>query len=201
MTFARIGDAPRATALADKLIKDFPVNTIQQIYWQPTIRAEIEVSRNNPDKAIALLQTATPYELGGGAPVGGLYPAFVRGQALLKAHKGSQAAAELRKLTDHEGIVVNLPLGALAHLYLGRAYALEGDSGKAKVAYQDFFSLWKEADPDMLCQSCCLRGGVSVCLRGAPGMDGAFVISPCNPFLSNLYLGHDRMTMDKRGSP
>ena len=149
MTFARIGDVPRATALADKLIKDFPVNTIQQIYWQPTIRAEIEVSRNNPDKAVALLQTATPYELGGGGPVGGLYPAFVRGQALLKAHKGSQAAAELRKLTDHEGIVVNLPLGALAHLYLGRAYALDGDSAKAKVAYQDFFSLWKEADPDI----------------------------------------------------
>ena len=149
MTFARIGDVPRATALADKLIKDFPVNTIQQIYWQPTIRAEIEVSRNNPDKAVALLQTATPYELGGGGPVGGLYPAFIRGQALLKAHKGSQAAAELRKLTDHEGIVVNLPLGALAHLYLGRAYALEGDSAKAKVAYQDFFSLWKEADPDI----------------------------------------------------
>ncbi len=123
MTFARIGDVPRATALADRLIKDFPVNTIQQ--------------------------TATPYELGGGGPVGGLYPAFVRGQALLKAHKGSQAAAELRKLTDHEGIVVNLPLGALAHLYLGRAYALDGDSAKAKVAYQDFFSLWKEADPDI----------------------------------------------------
>ena len=149
MTFARIGDVPRATALADRLIKDFPVNTIQQIYWQPTIRAEIEVSRNNPDKAVALLQTATPYELGGGGPVGGLYPAFVRGQALLKAHKGSQAAAELRKLTDHQGVVVNLPLGALAHLYLGRAYALDGDSAKAKVAYQDFFSLWKEADPDI----------------------------------------------------
>ena len=149
MTFARIGDVPRATALADKLIKDFPVNTIQQIYWQPTIRAEIEVSRNNPDKAVALLQTATPYELGGGGPVGGLYPAFVRGQALLKAHKGSQAAAELRKLTDHQGVVINLPLGALARLYLGRAYALDGDSAKAKVAYQDFFSLWKEADPDI----------------------------------------------------
>jgi len=149
MTFARIGDVPRATALADKLIKDFPVNTIQQIYWQPTIRAEIEVSRNNPDKAVALLQTAAPYELGGGGPIGGLYPAFVRGQALLKAHKGSQAAAELRKLTDHQGVVINLPLGALARLYLGRAYALDGDSAKAKIAYQDFFSLWKEADPDI----------------------------------------------------
>ena len=149
MTFARIGDVPRATVLADKLIKDFPVNTVQQIYWQPTIRAEIEVSRNNPDKAIALLQKATPYELGGGGPVGGLYPVFVRGQALLKAHKGSQAAAEFQKLTDHQGVVINLPLGALAHLCLGRAYALDGDSAKAKVAYQDFFSLWKEADPDI----------------------------------------------------
>ncbi|MFY9530833.1 MAG: protein kinase [Candidatus Acidiferrales bacterium] len=149
LTFARIGDAPRAMALTDKLNKDFPVNTIQQFYWQPTIRAEVELSRNNSDKAIALLQTAAPYELGGGGPIGGLYPVFVRGQAFLRGHQGAQAAAEFQKLIDHRGIVINLPLGALVHLYLGRAYALEGDTARARAAYQDFFAVWKDADPDI----------------------------------------------------
>jgi tetratricopeptide (TPR) repeat protein len=149
MTFARIGDAPRATALADKLNKEFPVNTIQQNYWQPAIHAEIELSRNNPEKAIALLQTAAPYELGGGGPIGGLYPVFVRGQAYLRGRQGPQAAAEFQKLIDHRGIVVNLPIGALARLNLGRAYALAGDTARARTAYQDFFALWKDADPDI----------------------------------------------------
>jgi|SRR5579862_8460590 len=149
MTFARIGDAARALALADKLNQEFPVNTIQQSYWQPTIRAEIELSRNNSDKAIALLQTAAPYELGGGTPIGGLYPVFVRGQAFLRERQGAQAAAEFQKLIDHRGIVQNLPLGALAHLYLGRAYVVGGDMARARAAYQDFLSLWKDADADI----------------------------------------------------
>jgi serine/threonine protein kinase/tetratricopeptide (TPR) repeat protein len=149
MTFARTGDAPRALTLAEKLNKDFPVNTIQQFYWQPTIRAEIELSRNNSDKVVALLQTAAPYELGGASPIAGLYPVFVRGQAFLQARHGAQAAAEFQKLLDHRGIVQNLPLGALAHLNLGRAYALEGDTTRARAAYQDFFALWKDADPDI----------------------------------------------------
>jgi len=149
MTFARIGDAARALALADKLNKEFPVNTIQQSYWQPTIRAEIELSRNNSDKAIALLQTAAPYELGGGTPIGGLYPVFVRGQAFLRERQGAQAAAEFQKLIDHRGIVQNLPLGALVHLYLGRAYVVGGDMARARAAYQDFVALWKDADADI----------------------------------------------------
>ena len=145
----RIGDAARALALADKLNKEFPVNTIQQSYWQPTIRAEIELSRNNSDKAIALLQTAAPYELGGATPIGGLYPVFVRGQAFLRERQGAQAAAEFQKLIDHRGIVQNLPIGALAHLYLGRAYVVGGDMARARAAYQDFLSLWKDADADI----------------------------------------------------
>ena len=149
LTFARIGDLPRATALVDKLNKDFPVSSVQQIYWQPTIRAAIELSRKNPDKAIALLQTATPYELGGPSPLGGLYPVFVRGQAFLQAHQGPQAAAEFQKIIDHKGIVQNLPIGALAHLNLGRSYALQGDPARARAAYQDFLALWKDADPEI----------------------------------------------------
>jgi eukaryotic-like serine/threonine-protein kinase len=149
MTFARIGDVPRATALADKLNKDFPVNTLQQIYWQPTIRAQIELRRNNPDKAIELLQTTAPYDLGGGLPIGGLYPVFVRGQAYLEARQGAKAAAQFQEMIDHKGIVVNLSIGALAHLYLGRAFALDGDKAQARSAYQDFMALWKDADADI----------------------------------------------------
>jgi tetratricopeptide (TPR) repeat protein len=149
MAFGRIGDAPRALALADKLNKDFPVNTIQQFYWQPTIRAEIELSCNDSDKAIGLLQTAAPYELGGAGPIASLYPVFVRGKAFLRGRQGAQAAADFQKIIDHRGIVVNLPIGALAHLNLGRAHALEGDTARARAAYQDFFALWKDAEPDI----------------------------------------------------
>ena len=77
------------------------------------------------------------------------YPIYVRGQAYLAAHKGAEAAAELQKVLDHRGIVVSDPIGALARLQLGRAYALAGDATRAKSAYQDFFTLWKDADPDI----------------------------------------------------
>jgi hypothetical protein len=80
---------------------------------------------------------------------GTLYPAYLRGQAYLAAHNGSAAATEFQKLLDHRGIVINFPLGALAHLGLARAYALSGDTAKGKTAYQDFFALWKDADPDI----------------------------------------------------
>jgi len=73
----------------------------------------------------------------------------VRGETYLAAHQGSEAAAEFQKILDHRGIVVNEPIGALAHLGLARAYALQGDNAKAKAAYQDFLTLWKDADPDI----------------------------------------------------
>jgi hypothetical protein len=79
----------------------------------------------------------------------GLYPAFVRGEAYLAAHQGSEAAAEFQKIIDHRGIVVNEPIGALARLQIGRAYAMRGDAVKARGAYQDFLTLWKDADPDV----------------------------------------------------
>jgi eukaryotic-like serine/threonine-protein kinase len=95
-----------------------------------------------------------PYELGRTTFTGdyfwnALYPVFVRGEAYLVAHQGSEAAAEFQKILDHRGIVLNLPIGALAHLQIGRAYALEGDTAKARAAYQDFLTLWKDADPDI----------------------------------------------------
>ena len=80
---------------------------------------------------------------------GALYPIYVRGEAYLAAHQGAEAAAEFQKILDHRGIVVSDPIGALARLQLGRAFALSGDKTKAKTAYQDFLTLWKDADPDI----------------------------------------------------
>ena len=78
-----------------------------------------------------------------------MYPVFVRGEAYLAAHQGSEAAAEFQKIINHRGIVLNSPIGALAHLQIARAYAMQGDTAKAKAAYQDFLTLWKDADPDI----------------------------------------------------
>ena len=78
-----------------------------------------------------------------------MYPVYVRGEAYLAAHQGSEAVAEFQKILDHRGIVLNEPIGALAHLQIGRAYAIQGDTSKARAAYQDFLTLWKDADPDI----------------------------------------------------
>ena len=78
-----------------------------------------------------------------------MFPVFVRGEAYLAVRQGSKAAAEFQKILDHRGLVLNQPIGALAHLGLGRAYVLQGDIPKAKAAYQDFLTLWKDADLDI----------------------------------------------------
>jgi eukaryotic-like serine/threonine-protein kinase len=150
LALARAGDSSRAQTMADELEKQNPVNTVIVGYWLPTIRAAIEMNRNNPAKAIELLHPATSYELGGPTPaVVCLYPAYVRGQAYLRLHQGTEATAEFQKFLDHRGIVGNCPLGALAHLGLARAYVLQGDTAKARAAYQDFLTLWKDADADI----------------------------------------------------
>jgi len=139
------GDAARAKALADGLAKRFPEDTGVRFGCLPTIYAQLALSRNDPSKAIELLQAAAPTELG----LGGLYPAYVRGEAYLTARQGSEAAAEFQKILDHRGIVGNYPWGALARLGLARAYALQGNTAKSRAAYQDFLTLWKDADPDI----------------------------------------------------
>jgi len=143
---ARAGDAARAKALIDELEKSFPNYANLKLFWLPTINAMIEVSKGNSSQALIDLEPVAPYELSNG---GNLYPAYVRGQAYLLAHNGPAAAAEFQKLLDHPGVVQNFVIGALAHLQLGRAYAMAGDTAKAKAAYQDFFTLWKDADPDV----------------------------------------------------
>jgi len=151
LTLARVGETARAKALVDELEKTYPSQTVLKVYWLPTIKAAIELNANNFTQALVFLEAAAPYELGWPPQLqlGTMYPAYIRGQAQLMAHNGTAAAAEFQKFLDHRGVVLNYPLGALAHLQLGRAYAMSGDPTKAKSAYQDFFALWKDADPDI----------------------------------------------------
>jgi tetratricopeptide (TPR) repeat protein len=149
MTLARTGDTARAKKIVEQLEKSEATNTMLKLYWLPTIHAAIELSGGNASQTLIFLEAAAPYDLGGPQPFGNLYPVYVRGQAYLAAHNGSAAAGEFQKIIDHRGIVLNFPLGALAHLQLARAYALSGNTAKAKTAYQDFLVLWKDADPDI----------------------------------------------------
>ena len=144
--FAQTGDAARAESLAGEILKQRPSDTLANVWLLPMIRAAIEMNRNNPGKAIEILQPVMPYDL---ANLRGLSSVYDRGQAYLLLHKGNEAAAEFQKILDHPGVVFNAVTGALAHLQLGRAYVLAGDEAKARAAYQDFFALWKDADPDI----------------------------------------------------
>jgi predicted Zn-dependent protease len=146
LALAGANDAARAQAIVTELQEKFPSDTMLQSYWLPTIRAAIELDRKNPSGALERLQGAASYDLGAD---GSLYPAYVRGQAFLMMHQGSAAAAEFYKIIKHPGIVWNSTTGALAKLGLARAYALQGDSAKARAAYLDFLNLWKDADPDI----------------------------------------------------
>jgi eukaryotic-like serine/threonine-protein kinase len=153
LALAYAGDGGRAQTLADDLGKRFPEDTIVIFNYLPTLRAKLAVSRGKASEALESLRTAAPYDLGI-VPPGvyvwlALYPIFARGEAYLAAHQGSEAVAEFQKILDHRGIVLNEPIAALAHLQIGRAYAMQGDTAKAKVAYQDFLTLWKDADPDI----------------------------------------------------
>ena len=148
------GDSARSQILADDLEKRFGEDTSVRFSHLPALRALLALNHGDPVKAIKLLQIAVPYDLS--APrssihgnFGALYPIYVRGEAYLALHQGVEAAAEFQKILDHRGIVVSDPIGALARLQLGRAYALSGDTAKAKTAYQDFLTLWKDADADI----------------------------------------------------
>ena len=140
------GGDSEAEALAKALSKDFPEDTTVQFNYLPILRAKLAVQRGDAAEAIEGLKVATKYELGSGFAV---YPAYVRAEAYLAAHQSDEAAIELQKILDHRGIVLNESIGALARLQLGRAYAMSGDTAKARAAYQDFLTLWKDADPDI----------------------------------------------------
>jgi eukaryotic-like serine/threonine-protein kinase len=145
LVIAQAGDTAAAEKLAAELDKAFPLDTLVQRHWLPAIRAAVALQHNDPSRAIELLQTASDIELHDAK----LLPVFLRGEAYLMLHDGNRAATEFQKFIDHRGLVRNLPWGALARLGLARAYATQGNTPKARAAYQDFLTIWKDADPDL----------------------------------------------------
>jgi serine/threonine protein kinase len=154
LALAIAGDSSQAQTLTNDLERSFPEDTSVKFNYLPTVRAFLALNHGDPAKAIELLQVAVPYELGQprssqGGFFGALYPVFARGQAYLVARQGAEATKEFQKILDHPGTMVGDPISVLAHLQLGRAYAMSGDIAKAKAAYQDFLTLWRDADPDI----------------------------------------------------
>jgi tetratricopeptide (TPR) repeat protein len=154
LALALSGGSSLSEALAADLEKRFPEDTFAKFTYVPVLRASAALGRGNPADAVERLQIALRYELASNGLnfnfyLGGLHSAYVRGEALIAAHRYAEAAAEFQKILDHRGIVAVDPIGPLARLQLGRAYALLGDKAKAKRAYQDFLSLWKDADRDI----------------------------------------------------
>ena len=123
-----------------------PESTLDREYWVPAIRAAVELHRNNPGKALEFLQATSPYEFSDSCA---LYAVYLRGQARLLLSAGKDAAADFQEILDHKGLVGNGDQAALARLGLARAYAISKDPVRARTTYQDFFTLWKDADPDV----------------------------------------------------
>jgi Flp pilus assembly protein TadD len=151
---ALAGDIARSQALAADLKKRFPEDTSVQLSYLPSLRGLFALNQRDPRKALESLQSAASYDLGVpaidfNAFYGGLYSAYVRGQAYLAAGQSGAAGDEFQKIIDHRGIVAGDPIGALAHLQLGRAFATQGNAARARTAYQDLLAIWKDADPDI----------------------------------------------------
>jgi tetratricopeptide (TPR) repeat protein len=155
LALALSGDSSRSEALAADLEKRFPEDTFVKFTYVPVLRALDALRRGKPADSVERLEIARQYEL---APnglnfnnfyLGGLHSAYVRGEAFVTEHRYADAAAEFQKILDHRGIVGADPIGVLAHLQLGRVFALSGDKAKAKAAYEAFLALWKNADLDV----------------------------------------------------
>jgi tetratricopeptide (TPR) repeat protein len=146
VALAMSGDVVRAQAITADLSRRFPADTLLHAVSIPMVEALAGMNRKAPNGAIERLQAAVPYELG---VAQALLPIYVRGQAYLQAKRGTEAAAEFQKIVDHRTVAPVGPEHSLAKLGLGRAYVMSGDPAKARAAYQDFFALWKDADPDI----------------------------------------------------
>ena len=163
IAYAVAGDSARAQAAAQDLNQRYPLDTQMQSLWLPAIQAQLALNRKDATAALRALQPASPPIEYGLTPfaanISCLYPTYIRGQAYLAAGQGAQAAAEFQKILDHSGIVWNCWTGALAKLGMARANALEAKSAQGAVAdaahsraltaYQNFLTLWKDADPDI----------------------------------------------------
>ena len=149
LALAFTGDAARAQPLLTDVEKRSPTDTMVKFVWLPSVRAALEINRNNPAKAVELLQAAGPYEFGSVPGGSGHMPNYLRAQAYLRAKQGKEAAGEFQKILDHRGVDLISILYPLAQLGLARAAALTGDTATSRKAYQDFLALWKDADPDV----------------------------------------------------
>jgi eukaryotic-like serine/threonine-protein kinase len=151
LALARAGDTVNAEAIARELATDNSKNTVLMLYRLPSIEAAIALGQGNPKRALELLETVRPYELGEPTPSGlaPLYPVYLRGQAYLALRDGAAAAAEFDKILGHPGIALNSPLGVLARLQRARAAVLVKDLPAARSDYRDFLALWKDADSDV----------------------------------------------------
>jgi len=153
LAFARAGETRRAQAICADLKKHFPHDTLLVSYWLPAIHAAIEISRGQPADALAYLQEASRYEMGGGvlpfSAGASMYPAYLRGEADLRLKRWGDAGAEFQKIIDHRGLVWNFPLGSLAYLQLARALT-NSDPAAARAAYQRFLDLWQNSDDPTL---------------------------------------------------
>jgi predicted Zn-dependent protease len=154
LALAMAGNSSQAQTLTNDLERSFPEDTSVKFNYLPVVRAFLALNHGDPAKAIELLQVAVPNELGQPRSsqtgfFGALYPIYARGQAYLAVRQGTEASTEFQKILDHHGIMIGDPVTSLAHLGLGRAYALQGDTARAKAAYRDFLTLWKDADPDI----------------------------------------------------
>jgi hypothetical protein len=148
------GGSSQSDALAGDLEKRFPEDTFAKFTYVPVLRGLAALGRGQPADSVERLQIALRYELAANGLnfkfyLGGMHSAYVRGQALVASQRYADAAAEFQKILDHRGLVGADPIGALAHLQLGRALALSGDKTKAKAGYQDFLALWEDADADL----------------------------------------------------
>ena len=154
LALALSGGSAQAEKLANDMEKRYPEDTSVRFSYLPVIRAVVALQHGEPPKAIDALQASTPYEMGSprssqAGYFGSLYPVFFRGEALLAAHKGAEAASEFQKILSHRGIMIGDPVFVLAHVGLARAYAMSGESAKARAQYQEFFALWNGADSDI----------------------------------------------------
>ena len=151
LALARAKDSVEAERLIKNLEKTLPPESMLMLYGGSSIRAALDLNRNDAIDAIKRLQEAAKVELSTEFWFAGsmMYPVYIRGVAYLAQHQANEAATEFQKFMDHRGLIANCPLAALAHLQLGRSYAMSGDLSKARAAYQDFLTLWKDADPDI----------------------------------------------------
>jgi len=151
LALARSGELEKARKLADDLDREFPLNTMVQAFWLPTIRAAMEIDHGSAARAIEILRSAAPYDLAETAQfsLGTMYPVYMRGLAYLKAGQGEDAAREFQKIVDHRSVVLNFPIGSLAQLQLAKAKAISHDGSGAHVACQEFLRIWKDADSDV----------------------------------------------------